>query len=111
QYDVLKNNSTKYNHIIETDSSVGNFSYHLHITHGVTKFGKLILDNSQASIDDMLRQRFKNNVEYKEQVNSMVAEFLISDSQPFFGIKARICMSYNWMLATLQDILKNSMNF
>ncbi|CAG8677343.1 15473_t:CDS:2, partial [Racocetra persica] len=110
QCDMLKNDSTKCNHIIETDSNTKNFSYHLHITHG-------------------------DNVEYKEQVDSMVAEFLISDSQPFSvlenpafkkllkklnpyyeipcdkGIKARICMSYNWMLATLQDILKNSMNY
>ncbi|CAG8474627.1 9534_t:CDS:1, partial [Scutellospora calospora] len=76
-----------------------------------------------------------DNVKYKEQVNSMVAEFLISNSQPFSvlenlafkkllkklnpyyeipcdkGIKAQICISYNWMLVTLQDILKNSINY
>ncbi|CAG8687984.1 6529_t:CDS:1, partial [Scutellospora calospora] len=56
QCDVLKNDGTKYNHIIETDGSTGNFSYHFHITHGITKFGKLILDNSQVSIDDMFHQ-------------------------------------------------------
>ncbi|CAG8566660.1 2919_t:CDS:1, partial [Scutellospora calospora] len=121
--------------IIETDSSTGNFSYHLQSIHRVTKFSKLILDTSHLSFDKMFHQQFKNNIEYKKQVDEIVTEFLISDSQSFSilknlafikhlkklnpyyeipcnkGIKTRIYMSYDWMIATLKDKIKNSMSY
>ncbi|CAG8846022.1 16173_t:CDS:1, partial [Racocetra persica] len=133
QCNELTKEGTMCNHIIKTDGSTGNFSYHLQSIHGVTKFGKLILDTSHLSFDEMFRQQFKNNVEYKKQVDEIVTEFLISDSQSFSilenpafikllkklnpyyetpcdkGIKTRIYMSYDWMIATLKDKIKNSM--
>ncbi|CAG8522756.1 30982_t:CDS:2 [Gigaspora margarita] len=90
QCNVLKNDGTKCNHIVETDGSTENFSYHLNITHGVTKFGKIILGHSQASIDEMLHQQFKNNVEYKDMQTTL------KKLNPYYeipcdkGIKARI---------------------
>ncbi|CAG8494321.1 1220_t:CDS:10 [Dentiscutata erythropus] len=114
QCNVLKNDGTKCNHIIETDGGTGNFSYHLNITHGVTKFGKLILDNSQVSINEMLHQQFKDNVEYKEEVDNIVAEFLISDSQAFSVLEnpafKKLLKKFNPYYETPCDKVCNNIN-
>ncbi|CAG8797334.1 13831_t:CDS:1, partial [Cetraspora pellucida] len=39
QYNELKNNETKCNHIIKTDRGIGNFSYYPQSVHGIIKLG------------------------------------------------------------------------
>ncbi|CAG8616145.1 8992_t:CDS:2, partial [Racocetra persica] len=112
------------NHIIETDSGTGNFSDHLQNKHSITKFGKRESDVSQLTNNKKLYQ-IKNNTIYKEQVDKALVEYIVTDSQPFYilenprfikyslalgpsyklssnkGIKSKIYLAYDWMLATI----------
>ncbi|CAG8822897.1 17034_t:CDS:2, partial [Dentiscutata erythropus] len=100
QCEELKKDGSQCNHIIETD------------------------DVFQLTNDEKLYQ-VKNNTIYKEQVDKALVEYIVTDSQPFYmlenpgfikyslalgpsyklpsnkGIKSKIYLAYDWMLATI----------
>ncbi|CAG8518941.1 5877_t:CDS:2, partial [Cetraspora pellucida] len=83
----LTKEGTMCNHIIETDGSTGNFSYHFQSIHEVTKFSKLILDTSYLSFDEMFINSLKImlNITYDTQVNVNLdnANTAFDDDQEF----------------------------
>ncbi|CAG8554055.1 566_t:CDS:2 [Cetraspora pellucida] len=81
----LKKDELKCNHIIEIDSGTGNFSDHLQNKHGITKFGS----------SGFIKYSMAFGLSYE----------LPSDK----GIKNKIYLAYDWMLATLHNKINNSM--
>ncbi|CAG8809719.1 2084_t:CDS:2, partial [Racocetra persica] len=124
----LKKDGTLCNHMVETDGGTGNFSDHLQNKHGITKFGRHESYVSQLMNNEKSYQ-IKDNAIYKEQVDKVLVEFIVTDSQPFYmlenpgfikyslalslsyklpsnkGIKSKIYLAYDWMSAVVRTLL------